>query len=645
MYTPGTRRRLRRGVTLVSAGVALLFCGLELTGKLDWLENRSADWRTTVTLDARRADPRIVVIDIDNPSFREITNQLGRWPWTRRLWAQLIGYVSQGRPRLILFDAFFSGGEAGADERFAGAIRSAGNVMLPFAFVSARVVTDFVSGTPPEQSAIRVDGASGAGELPKDQWAVNAPVEALASAMYGSGSAVANADSDGITRRLPLFQGYGGRQWATQWLAAAMKLTGATSAEIRDGQFMAGPIRIPVDAQGQYIVRWHGTPLDTYRRVPLLEMVCSMQPELCDAGVAKHPALEFADKIVYIGANAAGSYEVRPTAVSETAPGFFVQAAALDNLLHNDAMRRTPRWLTVMAILLLAGIPALAVAASRSILRPLLIALGVILAYGGACWVAYAHAVWLTLASPLLAAAVSFAGNTVYKYVAVDRELSRTRGTLERYVSPQLVRYVMDNLESFRFDGEKRKLTVFFSDVRGFTTLSEKSDPVVLLKQLNEYLEAMTDIVFRYEGIVDKFIGDGLMAHWGAFTPDRPNAMLAARASLDMMAKLKELNEGWTAAGLPALDIGIGLNTAEVIFGNVGTGKKVDFTAIGDGVNLAARLESANKEYHTHIILSQATLAELGETAVVRPLGSITVKGKTVGVEIFELTGLQGHVS
>jgi len=200
---------------------------------------------------------------------------------------------------------------------------------------------------------------------------------------------------------------------------------------------------------------------------------------------------------------------------------------------------------------------------------------------------------------------------------------------------------VMDNLDTFRFDGEKRKLTIFFSDVRGFTTLTEKSDPVVLLKQLNEYLEAMTDIVFRYDGIVDKFIGDGLMAHWGAFTPDRPNAMLAARASLDMMAKLHELNVGWAAAGLPELDIGIGINTGEVIFGNVGTGKKVDFTAIGDGVNLAARLEGANKEYHTHIIVSQATREELGDAAEVTPLGSITVKGKTVGVEIFELTGLK----
>ena len=177
---------------------------------------------------------------------------------------------------------------------------------------------------------------------------------------------------------------------------------------------------------------------------------------------------------------------------------------------------------------------------------------GALALYGGACFLFYAHSIWLPMSAPMLAGAVSFAGNTAFRYLTVDRELSRTRGTLERYVSPQLVSYVMDNIDSIRFDGQKRKLTIFFSDVRSFTTLTEKSDPVRLLKQLNEYLEAMTDIIFKYDGIVDKFIGDGIMAHWGAFTPDRPNAALAARAALDMMEKLAELNEHWEVNGFPA---------------------------------------------------------------------------------------------
>src|SRR5262249_3124783 len=201
------------------------------------------------------------------------------------------------------------------------------------------------------------------------------------------------------------------------------------------------------------------------------------------------------------------------------------------------------------------------------------IRVGFVALYSGLAFWLYTHAWMLAMGAPLVATALSFTGNTAWRYVAADRELSRTRGTLERYVSPQLVRYVMDNLDSFNFKGEKRVLTIFFSDIRSFTTLTEKSDPAELLAQLNEYLEAMTDIIFRYDGIVDKFIGDGIMAHWGAFTPDKPNARLAARASLDMMARLKAMNAEWAKEGKPALDIGIGLNTAQVIFGNVGTGK------------------------------------------------------------------------
>jgi adenylate cyclase len=639
LYSPQTRKRLRRGLSLLTAALILLFCILEGGGSLDWLENRSADWRVKATVNQAKADHDIVVIDIDNASFRILTDSLGKWPWTRRLWALLVRYLSPGHPKLIVFDALFSGSEPEADPGFASAMRAAGNVVLPFAFTSAEVDKKS-KPSPPDVAITPVTGVLPGADHNKSEWLVNGPNEVLAPAIAGSGGILGNPDPDGITRRLPLVARYDGHTWSTLWLAAALKLTGTSSAEFQNGEFHAGPIRLPVDGAGNYVVRWNGTPMTAYARIPLWEMVCSMQPEMCDKDAKRHPASEFQGKIVFIGASAAGSYELRPTAVSETAPGFFVLTTALDNLLHNDAVRRTPEAVAFLLIVLLASLPGWSVAASRSITVPLAVTFAALAVYGGVCFLLYAHSIWLPMSAPMLAAAVSFTGNTAFRYLTVDRELSRTRGTLERYVSPQLVRYVMDNLDSIRFDGQKRKLTIFFSDVRSFTTLTEKSDPVRLLKQLNEYLEAMTDIIFKYDGIADKFIGDGIMAHWGAFTPDRPNAALAARAALDMMEKLAELNRHWEATGFPALDIGIGLNTAEVIFGNVGTGKKLDFTAIGDGVNLAARLESENKAYKTHIIISEATLQELGDAAQVNPLGEVVVKGKTVGVQIFELKGL-----
>ncbi len=573
-------------------------------------------------------DSNIVIIDIDNASFRTLTDKLGRWPWTRRVWTELVRYLTPGKPRLILFDALFTGKEEAADPAFGDVMRSAGNVILPFAFVSGHIDTTQNALTPPAVAAVPTETPGGV-ELDRAHWSLNVPEPSLLAAAAGSGSILWTPDSDGITRRLPLVMRYGNRAYATLWTEAAIHLLGNINA-----------IHLPLDASGNYVVKWHGDTLTSYKRVPLWEMICSIYPDQCDASVKKHSPEEFAGKFVFVGATAAGSYEVRPTAVSETAPGVFVLATALDNLLHNQGIRRVPGSLTLALILLCTAFPAWGIVTWRSILAPLALTLSLIGVYLGVAFFAYAHDTWLPVTAPLAAAGLSFTGNMVYRYLTVDRELSRTRGTLERYVSPQLVGYVMDHLGQFDFRGEKKKLTIMFTDVRSFTTLTEKSDPVTLLAQLNEYLEAMTDIIFRHDGIVDKFIGDGIMAHWGAFTPDRPNAELAARAALDMMSSLADLNSRWQAAGKPPLDIGVGLNTAEVIFGNVGTGKKVDFTAIGDGVNLASRLEGANKEYKTHIIISDTTRDELGSSADVRPLGSIVVKGKTVGVDIFELLAL-----
>ena len=200
--------------------------------------------------------------------------------------------------------------------------------------------------------------------------------------------------------------------------------------------------------------------------------------------------------------------------------------------------------------------------------------------------------------------------------------------------------YVLNHLEEINLAGEKRELTIFFSDVRNFTTITEQSDPIELIALLNEYLTAMTEIIFKHDGIVDKFIGDGILAYWGAFTPGKNHALLAARASLEMTRRLEELNREWQSVGRQPISIGIGLNTGDVIFGNVGSGKKIEFTVIGDAVNLASRLEGLNKQFGTSIIISESTRSRLGDAAVVRALGGVQVKGKTVETQVYELQWL-----
>jgi adenylate cyclase len=367
--------------------------------------------------------------------------------------------------------------------------------------------------------------------------------------------------------------------------------------------------------------------------------VCSIYPDQCPPEAPRHPPEFFKDKIVVIGGSTVASADVRPTPFAEQELGAHVHATAIDNFLHGGGMRVAPRWYGPLAIVMLAALGTLLCVRISSALRGVMAVVVVLIVYGLATYAAFANArLWLPWMAPGGALVFSYLSAAGIRFATVGRELRRTRGTLDRYMSPQVVEYVLDNLEAVQ--GQKGDLTILFSDVRNFTTLSEKSDPAELIKLLNEYLEAMTEIIFKHDGVVDKFMGDGILAYWGAFTPGKNHAVLAAKASLEMLERLEELNRRWIEEGRNPIAIGIGVNTGEVVFGNVGTGKKVEFSVIGDPVNLAARLEGQNKDFGTSIIISEFTRAMLGDAARVRRLGGVKVKGKTVETEIFELQGM-----
>jgi adenylate cyclase len=343
---------------------------------------------------------------------------------------------------------------------------------------------------------------------------------------------------------------------------------------------------------------------------------------------------------VLVGASAAGSYEPRPTPLDRQPPGFFAHATLMDNLLNGEAMRETPSWFAAALIVLVAILGGAIQLKQGSFRSGVLFVLGAlaIFAVGNVALFRAKHFV-LPLVVPCITLALSYSGASTARYVTTGRELRQTRGALERYIAPQLAKYVMANE---RLEGDKRELTILMSDVRNFTTMTEKSDPLELIALLEEYLSAMTDIIFKHNGIVDKFIGDGILAYWGAFTPDHNHAAEASRAALEMIEKVKELNAKWVAEGKAPISIGIGVNTGTVIFGQLGKGKKAEITVIGDPVNLAARLESLNKEMHTSIIVSEETRNRLGNDAQVRALGGVKVKGKTVETMVYELCGWGG---
>lgn len=648
-----TQRTFRKIVYACIVGSALLALGLAHTRAGEWLENGTHDARARWTAQPAKANPRVVIIDIDNASYSLLQEKLGRWPWPRTVWTEVLRYVSRGQPSAIAVDIVFGGedkSDAAVDPEFARVLRASGKTALAFTFLSTQV-NGGDADNPPERRELLESQASRQGfgpRLPAQDWNPNLPLESLALGAAGLGSINSTPDDGGTIRRTPVQFQYGEAGYLTLGARAVQIASG--SHELfrwhRRNGFLGrsyvtfGGKQIPLDDQGRLLLLWRGDSLHAYPRVPLWEVICSIYPEQCPNAELRYPPEYFRDKVVLLGASAAGSYEPRPTPMDAQAPGFMVHATLIDNLLSGEALRLAPYWLLLLALLTLAALGGCLQLQFRSIVPALSILAATLVFYFAIAVVAFQkfHFVFPVVA-PGLALLFSYASAGISRYAITGRELRQTRGVLERYVAPQLVDYVMSNLGEFQLKGDKRELTILISDVRNFTTMTEKSDPEELIALLDDYLAAMTEIIFKHNGIVDKFIGDGILAYWGAFTPGTNHAQEAALAALEMIERLKELNQKWASQGKQPIAIGIGVNTGTVVFGNIGKGKKIEFTVIGDAVNLAARLEGLNKEFGTSIVISEETRARLGANVDARTLGGVKVKGKTIETQVFELRG------
>ena len=347
----------------------------------------------------------------------------------------------------------------------------------------------------------------------------------------------------------------------------------------------------------------------------------------------------FKDKIVFIGLASSGLVDVfsTPFGVDKgTMPGIQLHATMADNLLSNRFIRpasRGARIATVIAAALLVGLMAALLPFTPA-------AAGTLLAAAGWTWFSLASfkdGVWLNMAQPLMTMGVALFAGTTYQYFVEGREKRVVKKLFGRYVSRDVYQQLLEHPELAELGGRRREMTVLFSDIRGFTTMTEKGNAEALVTQLNEYFSKMVEVVFRHHGTVDKFVGDMVMALFGAPVEDADHAEHALAAALEMVSELGKLNRKWLEEGKAQLDIGIGINSGDMIAGNIGSTSIMSYTVIGDNVNLGSRLESLNKEFKSRIIISDATRTRLRTARELRPLGEVTVKGKSLAVSIFEV--------
>ena len=605
----------------------------------------------------------VVIVDIDDQSLARI----GQWPWPRNMVADLVTAIRQAGARVTGFDIVFAEPDRTSPaNHLDGLIALLGvpiaeaekerlrrdpaldhDLILGAALAGTPTVLGYVFVTSPQQqlapqvpfpsATIRVDPPATPFASINFIRAENAVLN-TAAISQGESEGFFNVfpDPSGTIRKVPLLMALHDIPYPSLALEAIRiglgerELTIHLSRQVRSARtgilgVTVGSRFIPTDDQGQITVNYRG-PVRTFPAVSAADILAGKGLDL------------LRDKYVVIGTSAAGLLDLRATPFGGIFPGVEIQATVIDNLLAGDPLTHdlyTEIGMTY-GMVIAGGLAISLLLAYAAPLAGALGGLGCLLATVGGSYLFFVHNKIIGMTYPLLTIITVFLVVSVSNYFFAGRDKRFLRGAFGRYVSPAVVSEIIKNPASLSLTGQVRELTVFFSDIRDFTTISEKLPPTRLGRFMNRYLTAMSAIVLAHGGTVDKYIGDAIMAIWGAPLPDGDHAARAVRAALASIKGLRELQADLQREELPAIAIGIGLNTGEMNVGNFGSSQRFDYTVIGDNVNLASRLEGLTKVYGCHILISEATRAAAGDRFFCRFVDRVRVKGKQRPVHIFE---------
>lgn len=621
-HTLITRSRFQR-IAFISL-TSLLLSALTLTPLFSTFELKGYDLLSRI-LNQEKGSSDIVIVQVDQQSLDSLAADSVTWPWPRQIYAPIFERLSQADA--VFVDINFSEPSSYGNEDdliLADAIKRAGNVTLPvFATANKRALDD--SGL---AFLDRIQVRSAALPEYSQPFAIT-PLAPLALAARGGGNVMIKPDRDGVYRRLPLFSQAADRtlpHFVLGYLLEKRILT------IDQGRLLRNSAELPLD-RGALLVRFPRGK-EPYRTVPAMDMIS-------DAGAAKYPVSFFKGKKVFLGLTAAGLFDHKPTAVSAVTSGVSVHAATLDALLHGSYLKRIPDVLVLLFMALITVIVCGFVLTHSSMLANLVLVLALSLAAAGLPALLFTRGWYLALIPSLSSLLISFAAASICSYATEGRERRFVRRAFSQYMDETVVAHLLKNPELIKPGGQRRRVTVFFADIAGFTSIAEQFPPEETALMLHDVLNAVSEEVISNHGVIDKYIGDCVMAFWGAPLESSQAACDACRAALASLDALVQVNAGFATRGLGAISMRVGLHTGDAIVGNLGSDRLFDFTVVGDTVNLASRLESANKYFSTRIMLSEETLREAGPGFVVRELGLIAVKGKLQPVRIYELLARQ----
>lgn len=578
-------------------------------------------------LNPARSSDNIVIVQIDQPSIDALSKEDITWPWPRQIYAPIVGYLSEA-DAIFLDVLFIEPSSYGQEDDLilAEAIKKASNVYLSF-FLTQREKT---MTSEDEEFIKRISIRDKLYPALTFNSAVT-PIDVLKNSIKGSGNVAIFPDEDGVYRRIPLV--FGLKQYAIPNLIFGYLIEKGMVKIVQSNIYIQNT-QIPL-IDSRLLIRYskEKNPFNVLSAVDILG-------SYRDVSASKNPTIQknfFKGKVVFIGLTAAGLYDLKPTSVSSISTGVFIQAAALANIINKDFIRPVSSIFVIVLMLFISFFISYFVLRSYSLLINLSVFSVSLFIVILVLAVLFKEAIYINIISPVVSLMMSFIIAVAYSYAVEGRERLFLSRTFSQYMDTKVADYLLRNPNLIKPGGQMMRVAIFFADVAGFTSISEKISADRVATMLHRVLNSLTEVIIKGNGVIDKYIGDCIMAFWGAPIDTDKDDINACYSAIRCLEALDEINREFRAEGFPEIGIRIGIHSGDAIAGNIGSDRLFHYTVIGDAVNLASRLESVNKFFKTRIIISEDTLKETGGTFFVRELGFIEVKGKTVPVKIFEL--------
>lgn len=625
---------------------------------IERLENLSYDLRLKLKLLTHPISPQIAIIDIDDQSLKEE----GHWPWSRRKISLLVNQLKNEGAVIIAFDILFSEKEENMYETLltklantsflnkelnnylsqsaktddADSILAATISHTETALAMTFLPKKTQANNPPIIISTLKDRREGLALLSGDGYITNIPM--LQQAAKGEGFINIFSDTDGILRHAPIVMAYGNNVYPSlALLASALYLMQPISLvtqryhnKMQLEGVKIGANVIPTDQKGQVIIPFVGTSYS----YPYYSASAVLNKQL--------PKDALLGKIVLVGSSATGLGDLHATAIQNPFPGVEIQATIINGILENKFSQK-PFWsigLNLLCVLALGTLTSLIFPfyGARLIGATMLLFPPILLLLNNWIWKETGFILpWVLQSFTVFSIAIM---NMIYGYLFESRRREHLKAIFGQYVPAKHIDEMLQHPADYGMLGENREMTVLFADIRNFTNMSEKMSAQELVNLLNLYLTPMTEIIFNHRGTIDKYVGDLIMAFWGAPLKDGRHATHGIQSAIDMQLKLKELNIKLKELQLPDIHIGIGLNTGIMSIGDMGSKFRRNYTVLGDAVNLGSRIESLTKYYGVDIMVSETTFANQTKF-LFRKLDKVQVKGKQTGVGIYEVIGLK----